>query len=309
MSENKSITTSDPQTFSLAPASYEEAAKFASIIAKSDLVPTDYRGKPENCMIAMAMGEQLGMPGLQAIQNIAVVNGRPSLWGDGLVAVARGHKDFEYLHTDFEDKTMTATVKLKRRGEPEHVSTFSKEDAATAKLWDKSGPWSQYPKRMLLSRARSYAIRDVFADALRGIHSAEEIIDIEPTDYSVIEPSGKPDVEIPTAIKLGDDTIVDAGTGEVETPPATEKKPEPKKSAPNKPEPKKESPKQEEPEPKKTGDGLTEGMIRTMTSKAKAVGLPPEAIFGRFKVNGWDGFDRSQANEILKYIDSQATGD
>ncbi len=54
---------------------------------------------------------------------------------------------------------------------------ISKEDAKKAGLWGKAGPWSQYPKRMLQMRARSFALRDKFADALSGLIMAEEAQD------------------------------------------------------------------------------------------------------------------------------------
>jgi hypothetical protein len=66
------------------------------------------------------------------------------------------------------------------------VRTFSQDDAKTAGLWGKQGPWSQYPKRMLQLRARGFALRDAFPDALRGIHSADEsrdmVIDVSPVE-------------------------------------------------------------------------------------------------------------------------------
>ena len=57
-------------------------------------------------------------------------------------------------------------------------------DAKRAGLWGKSGPWTQYPDRMLLFRARGFALRDAFGDYLRGLRTVEEqgdIIDVTPT--------------------------------------------------------------------------------------------------------------------------------
>lgn len=56
--------------------------------------------------------------------------------------------------------------------------TFSEAAARRANLWGKSGPWQQYPERMLQMRARAFALRDVFCDVLRGLGSAEEQGDI-----------------------------------------------------------------------------------------------------------------------------------
>jgi len=74
---------------------------------------------------------------------------------------------------------------------------FSKEDAETAKLWGKQGPWQTYPKRMLAMRARGWAIRNVFPDALKGIQVAEEVQDIPMKDMGNAE-IVKPDEAIET---------------------------------------------------------------------------------------------------------------
>jgi len=56
--------------------------------------------------------------------------------------------------------------------------TFSVKDARLAGLMNKAGPWKQYPKRMLQMRARGFAIRDAFPDALKGVITYEEASDL-----------------------------------------------------------------------------------------------------------------------------------
>lgn len=166
----------EKETFSLSPRNYQEALQYSEILSKSDLVPKDYRGKPGNCLIAVQMGIELGLQPMAAIQNIAVINGRPSLWGDAMLAVCRPHID---IKETFNKDSMTAICQIKRRGDTEwHQVNFSKEDAELANLWGKAGPWKQYPKRMLQLRARGFALRDSCPDLLRGISSAEEQEDI-----------------------------------------------------------------------------------------------------------------------------------
>lgn len=173
--------------FSLTPQSLDEAMKYADIIARSDIVPKDYKGNSSNILVAVQMGAELGLPPLQALQNIAVINGRPSVWGDSLIAIARAHPACEYITETFDENSMTATCKIKRRGEPEQTRTFSQNDASTAGLWGKQGPWKTNPKRMLQMRARGFAIRDVFPDALRGIALAEEAQDLPPRDMGPVD--------------------------------------------------------------------------------------------------------------------------
>lgn len=183
MGEIAHMNKGNTQAFSLTPQSLDEAMQYADVIAKSDIVPADYKGKPGNVLVAIQMGLELGLPPLQALQNIAVINGRPCVWGDSLMAIARAHPACEYINETFDDQSMTATCRVKRRGEPEQSRTFSRGEAEQAGLNGK-GPWKQYEKRMLQMRARGFAIRDVFPDALRGIALAEEVRDYPERDVT-----------------------------------------------------------------------------------------------------------------------------
>jgi len=175
------------QQFDLSPQTFEQALTFADYLADSDLVPKDFKGKPANCLIAMQWGAELGLKPLQALQNIAVINGRAALWGDAVLALVRNSPVCEFVEE--WDANETAHCKVKRKGEKETLVTFSMEDAKKAGLVGKQGPWTQYPKRMRQMRARAFALRDVFTDVLRGMAIAEEIMDIQPTGVAGAEPA------------------------------------------------------------------------------------------------------------------------
>lgn len=171
------LTTAAPrQTFDLSPQTFDQALTFSQYLADSDMVPKDFKGKPGNCLIAMQWGAELGLKPLQALQNLAVINGRPALWGDAVIALVRSSPLCEFVIET--DDGHTATCRVKRRGEPEQSRTFSMDDASTAGLKGKQGPWVQHPKRMRQMRARAFALRDVFADVLKGIPMAEEAMDM-----------------------------------------------------------------------------------------------------------------------------------
>lgn len=161
--------------WSLVPSSLGEAKEIANLIAASDFAPKDYKGKPNNVIIALQMGADLGLKPMQALQNIAVINGRPSIYGDAALALVmpaleRFHEEFEGKDDDF-----AAVCIAKRRGWPDETRrTFSVRDAKAASLWGKSGPWQTYPKRMLQLRARGFALRDTAPDLLLGLVLAEE---------------------------------------------------------------------------------------------------------------------------------------
>ena len=166
---------------------------FCAQIAQSNLVPKDFRGRPADILIAVQMGREVGLKPIQALHSIAVINGRPSLWGDGALAVIRGRNDCADVKEtiDGESDKRTATCTIVRAGSSPVTRTFSIFDAKRAKLFDKDGPWKQYPDRMLQMRARGFAMRDAFPDALKGFAIAEEAMDI-PVDESGETPPPAP---------------------------------------------------------------------------------------------------------------------
>lgn len=163
--------------FAIAPANMGELFRFAEMIAASDLVPKDYRGKPGNCMVAMQMGGELGLSPMQAIQNIAVINGRPSVWGDAMLALCQVQPDYVDTVETYDPATRTAMCVAKRKGRSDKIASFSWEEAVTAKL-DQKDTYKQYGKRMLQMRARGFALRDQWTDVLKGLISAEEAQDM-----------------------------------------------------------------------------------------------------------------------------------
>ena len=179
----------------LRPQSFGELTQFATMASKSAMVPQSFRGKPEDIMLAIQMGSELGLAPMQALQNIAVINGRPSVWGDALIGLCRASPQCEDIEETVagEGDAMTATCVATRRGSSPVISAFSVADAKKAGLWGKTGPWTQYPKRMLQQRARGFALRDAFPDVLRGLWTAEEAADIAPPHAGVtIEAAAEP---------------------------------------------------------------------------------------------------------------------
>lgn len=181
-------TQSQPR--GLALQTMADAMTFGKMVADSEFAPKDFRGKPASCVLAIQAGAEIGLSPMQALQSIAVVNGRPSIFGDAALAVVKASPVCEYVTETIEGdgESMVATCTAKRKGYPEAtVVRFTVADAKKAGLWGKTGPWSQYPRRMLQMRARGFALRDAFPDALRGMITAEEV-----QDYPTPEPAREP---------------------------------------------------------------------------------------------------------------------
>ena len=176
----------------------EAAIECCKMISRASFCPKDFKGKPEEVLCAIQYGMEIGLSPMQAIQSIAVINGKPSIYGDGLIGLCLSFSECEYINEQFDERAMIAVCKVKRKGRPEVVSIFSKEKAMNAKLWGKDGPWKTYPERMLQMRARGFALRDAFADRLKGIITAEEARDYpsrEEKPINVVSPI-KPAIEV-----------------------------------------------------------------------------------------------------------------
>jgi hypothetical protein len=208
----------------IVPQTFDEIWRFAQAIAKSGLTPYGMK-MPEQVMVAILTGLELGIKPMQAVQGIAVINGRPSVWGDLALAIVRATGQLEYIKETYEgsppanwssptngEKQYKAVCRVKRRGEPEEVlSEFSIDDAMVAKLWmkrggergDKDTPWVTNPKRMLKMRARGFALRDTFTDALKGVMLAEEMIGSEDAEFRVVNEPPPAPPPAPPAIDNG----------------------------------------------------------------------------------------------------------
>jgi hypothetical protein len=175
----------------LSPTTFAEAERFAQMMAKSTMVPPDYRGKPENIMFAMQFGAELGLSPLQSVQSISNINGKWAVYGDALLAIVLASPLCEDVieRLDGEEDNLRAICEARRRGAAPKIQMFSVADAKKASLWGKQGPWTQYPRRMLQWRARGFALRDAFPDLLRGVITVEEARDIPESGMVDVTPT------------------------------------------------------------------------------------------------------------------------
>ena len=179
------------------PQDIEQAYRMAQLIHQSGTAPKGM-DTPEKIVTAIIHGSEIGLPPMQALQSIAVINGRPTIWGDGALSLVRASgllEDFEEVVKGTGD-TMFAVCTAMRRGQATAIQhSFSMGDAKLASLLDKD-PWKKYPRRMLQMRARSWVLRDGFADVLRGLSVAEEARDITPSSPPPPRPYGNHSAEI-----------------------------------------------------------------------------------------------------------------
>ena len=191
-----------------APTTMTEAIQFSEMLASSNMIPKQYQGKPNDVLVCVQWGYEMGLAPMQALQNIAVINGKPSVYGDAAMALVQASPVCEDIEEFFEGEggELTAVCVAKRKGRKPVTAKFSVEDAKRAGLWGKQGPWTQYPKRMLQMRARGFALRDAFPDVLKGLITIEEALDYptEATPAPVQEIAQKADLALENMVSKPD---------------------------------------------------------------------------------------------------------
>lgn len=179
--EPKAELTAGSSIAALVPTNIEQAYRLATAMHASGLAPSSL-GSVEKVLVAIMAGAELGLPPFQSVQSFAVISNRPTIWGDGMLAVVRSRGCAVKEWSEGEDDLRVAWCEVTRPDSGEVVKRdFSVADAKKANLWGKSGPWQTNPKRMLQMRARAFALRDACADILRGFQMREEV-----EDYQVI---------------------------------------------------------------------------------------------------------------------------
>lgn len=164
----------------------DDLMRAAVLISKSGFAP---KGMTTEAVAASILfGAELGQGPMWSVRSIALINGRPSLYGDALLALV--HKS-GFLRDLKEERIGGDSIasdgfgwKLTASRSDTGVTMwrqFTVADAKAANLLNKPGPWKQYPERMLWNRARAFLFRDLFSDVLSGVHVAEESEDIDVT--------------------------------------------------------------------------------------------------------------------------------
>lgn len=212
------LQKTENKSFSLVPQNMEQAIGLATRFAKSGMVPKHYAGNPDAILVAWEYGGSLGLGLMQSLQGIAVINGMPCIWGDSLLAAVMASGQLESIDESVEGKCTVV-----RKGKNPATTTFTMADAKVAGLIGKTGPWTQYPKRMLQMRVRAFALRDNFPDILKGMQVAEEVQDFSDKFPHAIDASSTPSAPIPNVLAqqaakeptANNETVTDQETGEV----------------------------------------------------------------------------------------------
>lgn len=222
------------------PQSIEEVFRVSKGVVMSGLAPDALiKGKNSDeaaaaVAVAIMSGAELGLKPMVALRSFTVINGRPALYGDGLINVIRQSGKAAYLRTgcDVREGKLVGWCEAKRNDTDEDKRVeFSQDDAVRAGLWsdtpkvtkfktgggsyekDNDSPWFRYPQRMLAWRAAGWCLRELFGDVLGGIRDefeAQEIPVEETQPVIAPPPPEEPAAEVEDATDIEEAQVFDA---------------------------------------------------------------------------------------------------
>jgi len=170
---------------------FEVAVRMANALSKSTIVPKEYQNNPSNVLIAIEVAGRLKTSPLMIMQNLFVINGRPSWSSNFLSAMVNGSGKFktniqhEMVNESKPDMKCRAYVK-DNNGNTLYGPWITMDMAKKEGWIDKSGSkWKTMPEVMIRYRAASFFSRLHCSDLTMGFYTKEEVI--EGVDYEIVE--------------------------------------------------------------------------------------------------------------------------
>lgn len=218
MTKDTQITTTNNNgSFLTDPKSFEHTWRVATAFSKSQLVPDHFKNKPEDCMVALMMANQLNVDPYSALQNLQMIKGKVAFSSAFAIALANDRGSFAAPITwDIEGKgdslVVTAKAKLKQTGEIVKVSVSM--ETAKKEGWTRNTKYQTMPEQMLRYRSATWLIRLHCPEVLLGMQASDEISDVEPTVNVGGSPVDKINAKVKKKINITEeaDKIQDTNT-------------------------------------------------------------------------------------------------
>ena len=168
------------------PKLMNQSFRMANMISRSGLVPENYRNSPENCLIAIDIGNRMGMSPMMVMQNLYVVKGKPAWSGSFCAGVINGSGRFsplEYQMVGEPGKLNYGCRAVARRLSDGVLCSGGLVTMQTAQdegwLNKPGSKWKTMPEQMLKYRTSVFFARTYCPEALMGLYTTDEMRDIK----------------------------------------------------------------------------------------------------------------------------------
>ncbi len=162
---------------------FQKAMIMATELSKSDLIPASYKNKPSNCLIAIELSNRLNQSPYLIMQNMHVINGRPSWASTFIISCINASGKFEgcLKFQMNEEMTQCRAYAVEKITGKKLTSPLVSMEMAQAEGWlTKNGSkWKTMPELMLRYRAAAFFGRLYCPEIMNGMLTMEEAKDIK----------------------------------------------------------------------------------------------------------------------------------
>lgn len=172
--EKKELAVVDKKTGELMTLDIERwkvLREQADILVKSGFLPVAVN-TPEKAIAIIMKGKELGIGAMEALSSINVIQGKPSVSPQLMLALARRTGELEDMKMEATDKG--ATVTITRKGQSPYTTKFGIAEATALGLLSKDN-YKKQPATMFQWRALAGNLRVTFPDAISGLYTVDEM--------------------------------------------------------------------------------------------------------------------------------------
>jgi len=157
------------------PENLNQAARLATSLARSNMLPIALRGKPADVLVVLITGHELGLSPMQSIRGMHVIEGKAVMAAEMMAGLVRSRpRTCRYLML-VESTDALATYETHREGDPRAVQlSYTIEQATKAGLVARDN-WKKHPAAMLRARCLTAICRAVYSDLVNGVYDPEEL--------------------------------------------------------------------------------------------------------------------------------------
>lgn len=162
---------------------WDKMMEMAEFLSKSTVIPISYQNRPENILICVDLASRMGLSPLAVMQNLYIIQGKPSFSGQAIASLIRSSGQFSNIEVNFigeEGKDSWGCYISAERNGKQLKGAKVTMGMAKAEGWTKKNgsKWLTMPEMMLTYRAYTFFGRQFAPELMMGLHAVEELEDI-----------------------------------------------------------------------------------------------------------------------------------
>ena len=174
--------------------SFEKLMEMSSFLAKSTIVPVMYQNRPENVYVALDMSSRMGISPMIVMQNLFVIQGKPSWSGSAISALIKASTQFKNVELHYIGEPNTDGWGAYVTAEKTSTGNTIKGGTVTIAISKKEGwyqkagsKWQTMPEIMLAYRAFAWFGRVHAPELMMGLQSSDELEDLNTVTKAIVE--------------------------------------------------------------------------------------------------------------------------